>query len=96
MKAYSRSPVTPKGKFDATIHKCIFLSDIQRLAMFEEGSNVVKFVNPENGEFSPKELKVDGKRNVVILTTVVRKATVGFGGGPPRKHSPPKTEIQKK
>lgn len=41
--------------------------------MFEEGSNTIKFMNPENGEFSSKSLVINMKQLVVNISSVKKE-----------------------
>ena len=41
--------------------------------MFEEGSNVVKFMNPDNGDFNPRSLVIDMKKLIVNISSVKKE-----------------------
>ena len=49
VKSYTRVALKHKVKVESPISKCIFIEGLNRVAMFQEGTNVVNFLNPQNG-----------------------------------------------
>jgi len=55
IKSYHPSSTKLSIKFPKLIAKCIHIPLINRLAFFEEESDVVHFADPENGQIDPKQ-----------------------------------------
>lgn len=72
VKAYTKSSILPKQKFEGIIPKAVYIPDINRLALFEESSNIIRFMNPDTGEFNPKNLAIDPKKLIVNMESIVK------------------------
>lgn len=79
IKQYTKSHIRPVDqnkshhKFNNLITKIIYLPNIERLAMFEEGSSEVIFMNPDTGVMNQKNLKVHPKSLIVKMSTVKKE-----------------------
>ena len=58
VKYYTHIPIKFNKKFMNMIAKCVYIKDIDRLAVVEEESDEIYFLNYETGVFNPKPLKV--------------------------------------
>jgi hypothetical protein len=75
IKHYIKSEITPKAKIDGLVHKLEYLSDIDKIAYYEEGSNIINFINSDNGEICPKSLHITPKQLVVNISSVKKEKT---------------------
>lgn len=64
IKTYSTVPFKLNRKFLNLLTKTIYVPEIDRLAMFEEFSDEIIFVNHETGAYNPKPLKVGPPKEV--------------------------------
>lgn len=63
IKSYSASMTKLQKKFNALLAKSVYISDIDKVAVFEEGSDEVSFINHETGSITIKPLKVSSKND---------------------------------
>lgn len=57
-------------KFNNLVTKILYIPHIDRLALYEEGSDEILFMNPESGVMNNKTLKVVPKSLFVTSSTV--------------------------
>jgi hypothetical protein len=50
-----------------------YLPDLDKIAYYEEGSNIIYFLNAENGELSQKNLNITPKKLVVNISSVKKE-----------------------
>jgi hypothetical protein len=73
IKHYIKSEVAPKLRIDGLIQKLEYLPDLDKIAYYEEGSNIIYFLNAENGELSQKNLNITPKKLVVNISSVKKE-----------------------
>jgi len=81
IKLYTKSEVRPLAaatrkaiKFGVLLAKVIYIPKLDKLAFFEENSDEVMFMRPDNGVLSGKNLKVHPKPLVVKISQVKKDA----------------------
>ncbi|EGR33574.1 hypothetical protein IMG5_048910 [Ichthyophthirius multifiliis] len=86
IKQYTKSHTKPQQainnkllthKFNNLLTKLIYIPHIDRLALYEEGSDEIIFMNPENGIINNKTLKVIPK-SLFVTTSTVKKDEEGL------------------
>lgn len=75
IKNYIKSEVTPKIKIDNLVQKLEYLPDLDKIAYYEEASNVIYFIHAETGEPFPKSLPITPKQLVVNISSVKKEKT---------------------
>lgn len=78
IKQYSKQPnLKVNYKVITNIKKVVFINEIDRVAFFEEGSDVIQLVNHVNGDLNSKSLKIDPD-DYLINSTSIKKDNQGL------------------
>lgn len=75
IKHYIKSEVATKVKIDGCVQKVEYLHDIDKIAYYEEGSNMIYFLNADNGQICPRSLPITPKQLVVNISSVKKEKT---------------------